>query len=205
VVYEGYLNRLTQAGGLALIAWPGGPWEDDFLDLAQGALLVGGGDVEPARFGSSARGDATDPARDIFEFSLVRKIRDRGIPLLGLCRGAQAMNVALGGSLKEAAGHRQESPLATPSHPISVEPGSRLAGLLPGKGVEVNSFHRWAVDRPGGGLAPTARSPDGAVEAIESTSDWWGVGVQWHAELLDGDRGDQLFRGLIAATRGGAA
>lgn len=198
VVYEGYLDHLDRAGALSIIGWPGGPWADDVLDLVDGVLLVGGGDVDPARFGSRAQGDAMDAARDEFEVALVRKCRDRSVPLLGMCRGAQAMNVALGGSLKESGGHRQDLPLAAPSHPISLENGSRLARMLAAGEIAVNSFHRWAVDRPGQGLAVTATTPDATAEGIESTGDWWATGVQWHAELLDDGRASALFRGFVS-------
>jgi putative glutamine amidotransferase len=201
VAYEGYLDHLDRAGALSVIGWPGGPWADDVLDLVDGVLLVGGGDVDPARFGSGAQGDAMDAARDAFEFALVRTCRDRKLPLLGMCRGAQAMNVALGGSLKESGGHRQDLPLADPSHPISLQRGSRLGRMFAADEIEVNSFHRWAVDRPGRGLAATAVTPDATVEGIESTDDWWAAGVQWHAELLDDDQGAALFRGFVSGVR----
>jgi putative glutamine amidotransferase len=205
VVYEGYLDHLDQAGALSIIGWPGGPWADDVLDLVDGVLLVGGGDVDPGRFGSRAQGDAMDAARDDFEFALVRTCRDRAVPLLGMCRGAQAMNVALGGSLKESGGHRQDLPLTAPSHPISLEDGSRLARMFAVEEFPVNSFHRWAVDRPAQGFAVTAVTPDATVEGIESTGDWWATGVQWHAELLDDARGSNLFQGFVSAVQGEAS
>jgi putative glutamine amidotransferase len=202
VVYEGYLDRLERAGTLPIIGWPGGRWADDVLDLVYGVVLVGGGDVDPARFGSSAAGDAMDAARDGFEFALVQSCRERKMPLLGLCRGAQAMNVALGGSLAERNGHRQGLPLTAPSHPVALEEGSRLARILAADELSVNSFHRWAVDRPAQGFVASAVAPDATVEGIESTDDWWAIGIQWHAELLD-DGDPALFRNFAAAVEGG--
>jgi putative glutamine amidotransferase len=202
VVYEGYLEHLDRAGAQSIVGWPGGSWGDDVLNVVDGVLLVGGGDVDPTRFGSRAHGDAMDAARDDFEFALVRTCRDRSVPLLGMCRGAQAMNVALGGSLKESVGHRQDLPLASPTHPISLEDGSQLARMFGAAEIAVNSFHRWAVDRPGQGLAVSAVTSDDSVEGIESTSDWWATGIQWHAELLDDDRGSALFRGFVADVQG---
>lgn len=203
VVYEGYLERLARAGAVPLIAWPGELWDGGLLDWADAVVLVGGGDVDPAQFGSAAAGDAVDPERDRFEVALVLASRDRRIPLLGVCRGAQVLNVALGGSLREVAGHRQEALLGEPSHRVVFAPGSRLAGLVARPEAAVNSFHRWAVDRLGEGLAATAQSTDAVIEGVESTTGWWAVGVQWHAELLDADAGDLVFRGLVAAARGG--
>jgi putative glutamine amidotransferase len=204
VVYEGYLERLERAGALPVVAWPGASWGEDVLDPVDGVLLVGGGDVDPARFGSSAAGDATDSARDDFEFALVQACRTRAVPLLAMCRGAQAMNVALGGSLREVTGHRQDGSLGEPSHQVSLGDDSRLAGMLGPAELAVNSFHRWAVDRPSPDLAVTATADDGTAEGVESTGEWWAVGVQWHAELIQNDRASSLFRGFVSAIEGGA-
>jgi putative glutamine amidotransferase len=199
VVGEPYLRALRQAGAVPVIAWAGTGDPVGLLDVADAALLLGGGDVDPVRFGSDASGDAVDLERDEFEIALVLACRDAGIPLLGMCRGAQAMNVALGGTLRRVTGHRQPTALSSPTHGISLESGSLLGSLLDGGQLSVNSFHRWAVDRPAEGMRVSATAPDGTVEGIESETGWWATGVQWHAEWLP-DRGTvELFRGLISS------
>jgi putative glutamine amidotransferase len=198
VVHEAYVRALREAGAVPLITWAGTGEPGEFLDVADAVLLLGGGDVDPARFGSAARGDAVDPERDEFELEIVRSCQAAGVPLLGMCRGAQSMNVALGGTLRRIADHRQETALSSPSHAIALQNGSRLAGLLGGPDLQVNSFHRWAVDRPAEGTRVTATSPDGAIEGIESDTGWWAAGIQWHAELLGDRTAVRLFEGLIS-------
>jgi putative glutamine amidotransferase len=198
VVAEPYLRGLRQAGAIPVIAWAGMGNPAELLDLGDAVLLLGGGDVDPARFGSDVSGDAVDPERDEFEIGLVLASREAGVPLLGMCRGAQAMNVALGGTLRRVAEHRQGGALSSPSHGISLAKGSRLASLMDAPELLVNSFHRWAVDRPGVGMRVSVTAPDGTVEGIESETGWWAVGVQWHAELLPDRRTVALFQGLIS-------
>lgn len=200
-VAEAYLEAIHRLGGEPFVVWPGAQ-DTSLLSMADGALLIGGGDVAPERFGSDAAGDAVDPGRDGLETAIVTACRTQGLPLLGMCRGAQAVNVALGGSLREVPGHRQEGPLAQPAHTVEVEPGTRLGELVGRRELKVNSYHRWAVDRPGAGLLVAARSGD-VIEGVESDGPWWCVGVQWHAELLDEDHARAPFEGLLAAARGG--
>jgi len=198
VVGEPYLRALRQAGAIPLITWAGSGDPAGFLEVADAVLLLGGGDVDPARFGSDASGDAVDLERDEFEIGLVRACQEAAVPLLGMCRGAQAMNVALGGTLRQVADHRQQTALSSPSHQITLVEGSRLASILATSGLPVNSFHRWAVDRPAQGMRVSATAPDGNVEGIESETEWWAAGIQWHAELLADQRTAALFRGLIS-------
>ena len=198
VVSEPYLRALRRAGAIPLIAWSGTGDPGELLDVADAVLLLGGGDVDPARFGSDASGEAVDPDRDEFEAELVRMCREAGVPLLGMCRGAQSMNVALGGTLRQIPEHRQQAPLSTPSHRITLVEGSRLASLLDASDLSVNSFHRWAVDRPAEGMRVSATAPDGTIEGIESETGWWAAGIQWHEELLGDQRTADLFGGLIS-------
>jgi gamma-glutamyl-gamma-aminobutyrate hydrolase PuuD len=199
VVYEAYLERLA-AVATPVVVWPGESESDSLLALADAVVLVGGGDVEPSRFGSEAEGQAVDPARDELETALVLGCRERGLPLLGFCRGAQLLNVALGGTLKRVDGHVQAEALSRPTHEVRLEPGTRLASTVAADRLDVNSFHRWAVDRTGDGLTVTARAGDGVPEAIEAGNGWHALGVQWHAELLEDGRADALFRALTETT-----
>jgi putative glutamine amidotransferase len=204
LVSEAFLSRLARAGATPLIAWPGDRPSAAALGFVRGALLVGGGDVSPSRFDSEEEHvEGLDEVRDEFEIELVDMCRRRRLPLLGMCRGAQVLNVALGGSLRPVDGHRQEEELSRSSHAVTIEPESTLAGLLGGPDLKVNSFHRWAVERAGEGLRAVATSLDGVVEGIESEDDWWCVGVQWHAEFLDEPHAQALFDGFAAALEGG--
>ena len=134
----------------------------------------------------------TEPELDAFELALVTEALERRCPVLGICRGAQMINVAMGGTLHQhlpacvdgALSHRQELDLARPTHPVRVASGSRLAAALGREVAEVNSLHHQAVDRLGEGLEAVAWAPDGVVEAIEGTGDAFLLGVQWHAEGL---------------------
>lgn len=201
VVPEPYLDHVSDAGGDPIMIWSG--MSQAPLDIVNGVMLIGGGDIHPTQFGSSDNGDSIDSRRDSMEFGVVKECRARSIPLLGMCRGAQAINVALGGTLKRVADHRQEQPLSRAHHKVEVGEGSRLARLVGSETLEVNSFHNWAVDRPGQDLAVVGRDLDGTIESIESIDgSWWCVGIQWHAELLDADHTRSLFGGFVQAARG---
>ena len=200
VVYDAYLERLA-AVATPVVAWPGGMEAESLLALADAVLLIGGGDVEPSRFGSEAAGQAVDVARDELETALVLGCRERRVPLLGFCRGAQVLNVALGGTLKQVEGHVQTAALSQPTHEVEIEHDTRLAATVSSSPIHVNSFHRWVVDRPADGLAVTARAGDGLPEAIESADGWYALGVQWHAELLEDGWAEALFRALAMTTR----
>ncbi len=177
------------------------------LEGVDALVLSGGGDVDPRLYG----GDPTDsqavqPERDRFELALFRLARSRGLPILGICRGAQLVNVAAGGTLrtirKEPALRRVHGRFR--GHPVDLTPGSRLARLLGTERIErVVSYHGQAVERPGEGLAIVGSAADGVAEAIEPVDpdeESWLVGVQWHPELSPrGPRHRALFSSLVAA------
>lgn len=198
VVYEPYLARLHEAGAAPLIVSPGPTSSVEVVDRVDAVLLIGGGDVDPTRFGSSAPGEAIDRDRDDFEIELVRLCRERHIPLLAMCRGTQVLNVALGGTLREVSGHRQEGDLSGASHGVSVRGDGLLEPMLGSGDLKVNSFHRWAVDELGDGVTVAAVSSDNVIEAIESTTEWWTAGIQWHAELLEEPHALALFSGFVS-------
>lgn len=176
------------------------------LEGVDGMVLSGGGDVEPGLYGGDSTGSlAVRPERDRFELALLRLARSRGLPILGICRGAQLVNVEAGGTLRTI---RQDSELLRIHgryrwHPVALEPDSRLARLLGTDRLErVVSYHGQAVDRPGEGLAIVGRAADGVVEAIEPAAPGegpWLVGVQWHPELSPRSRlHRKLFAELVA-------
>lgn len=200
VVAEAYLQHLDRAGGDPVILWPG--MRRAPLDLLDGVLMIGGGDVAPDLFGSVEPGEGVDVGRDTLESAVVTACRDQRTPLLGMCRGAQILNVALGGTLQRVPGHRQHQPLGEAAHEVEILAGSTLSELAGEVKLEVNSYHVWAVDRPGTGLRVVATSPDGVPEAVETEDrDWWCLGLQWHAELLAADHGSWPFAWLVDAAR----
>ncbi len=173
-----------------------------------GVLILGGADVDPAAYGEEPAVDnlyAVDPAADAFEIDLARRALDDGVPLLGICRGMQLMNVAAGGSLVQDLGRGtmhnvpgEGAPLV--DHDVAVEPESRLGQLYARQVLRIRSGHHQAVDRLGAGLRVTAWAADGIPEALESVSGSWAVGVQWHPEDPDGDPA-QLETLVAAFTR----
>ena len=175
--------------------------------------LSGGPDIDTAAYGAEAheRLGPTEPSLDQFELAVAREADAAGLPILGICRGCQALNVARGGSLlqhlPEAADgsvdHRQTSPGWVVSHDVSVEPGTRLARVLGAETLSVNSFHHQAVERLGEGLRAVAWAADGTVEAIEADGERLVLGVQWHAETLDEVERPhaRLFGALVDAAR----
>jgi putative glutamine amidotransferase len=202
IAYGGYLDNLHRAGAAVSVLVPGTRVPDVVLDNMDGLLLTGGGDVAAERFSSDGEARDVDHDRDEVEIALVRHCREAGIPVLGMCRGNQVLNVALGGTLRTVEDHVQAEPLSVPVHSIAVDAGCRLARALGDEHLSVNSFHRWVVDAPADGMAVVARADDKVVEGIEwAGGDWFAVGIQWHAELLDDPHVGSLFSAFVAAAQ----
>ena len=209
-----YVRAVEAAGGIPVVMPPLALNEvGDLVARLDGVVLSGGPDLSPAAYDAKPHPDlgATEPDLDAFEYALVAEALRAEIPILGICRGAQAVNVALGGTLHQhlpevvgdAVDHRQSEDGRMPTHSVEVAPGSLLAQLLGSGSLAVNSFHHQAVDRLGRGLRVSARAPDGTIEAIEDRSRPFLLAVQWHAETLGGSRQRRpLFDGLVAAAAG---
>jgi putative glutamine amidotransferase len=198
-----YLRAIEAAGGMPVVLPPLGD-AAAYLDRLDGICLSGGPDLDPDAYGATERHaelGPTEPGLDAFELELAREADTRGLPILGICRGAQALNVARGGTLHQhLPGHRQTEPATATTHTVHVEPGSRLAAIAGTRVLRVNSFHHQAVDVLGRGLLPVAHAADGIVEAIEAPGPRLVLGVQWHAEGLIGQpRHRALFEELVAA------
>jgi putative glutamine amidotransferase len=195
-----YLRTLDAAGAIPVVLPPVGvDGVAELLDRLDGLCLSGGPDLDPAAYGARERHPElgpTEPSLDEFELALARAALERGMPILAVCRGAQALNVACGGTLHQhVAGHRQANPAVEPSHDVRIAPRSRLGRLMRTETLAVNSFHHQAVDRLGAGLHVVARADDGTVEAIEGAG--FVMGVQWHAETMAAHA--CLFEALAAA------
>jgi putative glutamine amidotransferase len=225
-VAVGLRAPLEEAGAL-VIALPRDTPEADLeqvLAMLDGIELSGGADVDPAHYGHERHHlTETVPERhDRFEISLARHALERGMPVLGICRGAQVLAVADGGTLTQDVltlhdgahahtGSWEGTALEPPGdhwHDITIEPDSALAGWFAGGPHRVNSFHHQCVATVGTRLRPVARSLDGVIEATERADGaGWAVGLQWHNELMW--RHDRRFlgphHGLVAAARAYAA
>ncbi|ANB05452.1 glutamine amidotransferase [Streptomyces ambofaciens] len=182
----GYPRLVQRAGGLAVMLPPDAP-EHASATVARldGLVIAGGPDVEPARYGAE-RDPRTGPparARDTWELALIEAALSTGVPLLGVCRGMQLLNVALGGTLVQHIEGHAEAVGVFGGHPVTPVPGTLYAGVVPEE-VFVPTYHHQAVDRLGTGLVPSAHAADGTVEALELPSGrGWVLGVQWHPEM----------------------
>jgi putative glutamine amidotransferase len=174
----------------------------EMVGRLDGLVITGGADPDPALYGAEpdpSLGEI-EPARDRWELALIRAALERRLPMLCVCRGAQLLNVALGGSLVqhlESVGHAGwHTPRTDRCHTVRVTTGSR-ANALYGDEIVTNSLHHQAVDRLGAGVRVTATAHDGVVEAIELDEHPQVFAVQWHPEMLDGEP-DPAFRWLVA-------
>jgi len=198
-----YLRVIEAVGGIPVVLPPIGDAEA-YLDRLDGICLSGGPDLDPSNYGARDRHaelGPTEPGLDAFELALARAADRRGMPLLGVCRGAQTLNVARGGTLHQhLPDHRQPEPATQTTHTVTIRAGSRLARVAGRGALAVNSFHHQAVDRLGTGLRACAHSPDGTIEAIEGLGGRFLLAVQWHAEGLTSEpRHRALFEGLVEA------
>lgn len=213
-----YLEALTRADADPFVIAPDRDAISTVLDRCDGLLLTGGADVEPRRYGESIRYDnlKLDPTRDEYEIALIQAALARDVPILAICRGIQALNVAAGGTLVQdipseiatPISHKGDRPEAAPAHDVTIHAGTHAARLLEarldGDGrVAVNSRHHQAVKNVAPGLAVSAVAPDGIVEGLEQPSATFCVAVQWHPEnFWSTGEFAELFRGLVNAAGG---
>ena len=202
-----YMRAIELAGGVPVVLPPLEDGLPTLLARLDGICLSGGPDLDPAAYGARAHEQLgpTEPALDRFELELARAADAAGLPLLGVCRGAQALNVARGGTLHQhVEGHRQTELATQPVHAVRIAPRSLASRVLKTRATQVNSFHHQAVAELGRGLVASAWAPDGTVEAIEDRRHPFLLGVQWHAETLVDDPAQlALFRALVAAAGAG--
>jgi len=206
-----YLRAIETAGGLPVVIPPLDLQAvEPLLDRFSGICLSGGPDLDPSAYRARRHPNLgpVEPELDLFELELARRADARGLPILAICRGEQALNVARGGTLHQhlpdrphtTLEHRQRAPAQKSTHAVEITGGSHLARLLGRRNAKVNSFHHQAVDRLGTGLRAVAWSPDGVIEGVEAPGREFVVGVQWHAETLVHRRDNAaLFAGLVEA------
>ena len=199
-VNAAYLEAILASGGVPLILSPiiGASRAGAALDGCDGLLLTGGEDIDSSLYGSDPSPRANPPSqeRDLFELALFAVARQRGLPILGICRGIQLINVALGGTLfqdlpSERPGGIDHSPAGSRtarSHSVCIQPGSRTAAALAATSLVANSLHHQAIKDLGRGLVATAWAEDGLIEAVETGDASWILAVQWHPEEMHADR-----------------
>jgi putative glutamine amidotransferase len=211
-----YVEGVAGAGGAPVVLPPVGDKRaaGAVIGSIDGLLLSGGSDLDPGYYGEEPVPElgATLPERDAFEMALVGQALRRGIPVFGICRGMQVLNVALGGTLYQdlpsqwrgdVLKHRQATPKWQPSHEVEVMEGSYVAEVMGRDVVKVNSYHHQGIKDLAEGLVATGRSTDDVIEAVEARdfSERWLLGVQWHAEAMRGagPQQESLFAAHVSA------
>jgi putative glutamine amidotransferase len=211
-----YVEGVAGAGGAPVVLPPTGDEgaAEAVIQSLDGLLLSGGSDLDPGYYGEEPVSELgiTLPERDAFEMALVRLALRRGIPVFGICRGMQVLNVALGGTLYQdlpsqwewdVLKHRQDTPKWQPAHEVRVREGSYIAEVMGREVVKVNSYHHQGIRVLAEELVATGRSSDGVIEAVEAAdlSERWLLGVQWHAEAMRGagPQQESLFEAHVSA------
>jgi putative glutamine amidotransferase len=208
-----YVETLRRAGALPIMLTAPDEDPEETLSLVDGLMLMGGGDVEPSRYGggSHERLYGIEPDRDALEIALLHAVVRDGVPTLAICRGIQVMNVAFGGTLHQHLGDVEGMGLHGPplgdepiQHAVKLAVGSRVSGAAGTEVLVCPSHHHQGIDLLGEGLVPTGWSDDGLVEAVELDGDGWMIGVQWHPEesaAFDPTQ-QRLFEELVRRAQG---
>jgi len=210
LVADTYVAAIQATGAHALLLPVDPRTPEALLDRVDGLMVIGGADLDPEVYGQG-RSEHTETSyreRDEFELALTREALRRGLPFLGICRGMQLLNVALGGTLNQhlvgadgVPSHRRiVGTFEGTEHEIDLEPGSLAERALGGPVHEARCHHHQAIDRVGDGLIVSGRARDGVAEAIER-ADGWTLGVQWHPEAGDKRELFHAFSRAAAAWR----
>ncbi|MFF0448627.1 gamma-glutamyl-gamma-aminobutyrate hydrolase family protein [Streptomyces sp. NPDC004609] len=196
-----YPALVQRAGGLVAMLPPdaGATAAEAVAARLDGLVVAGGADVEPGRYGAEPHPRTGPPARerDAWELALIHAALASGTPLLGICRGMQLLNVALGGTLHQhLEGHIKDIGVFG-THTVTPVPDTLYASIVP-EPARVPTYHHQAVDRPAPGLTVSAHADDGTVEAVELAGGGWTLGVQWHPEMGEDTR---VMEALVRAAR----
>jgi putative glutamine amidotransferase len=210
-----YVAGVAQAGGVPVVLPPIAEVAEGIVRGIDGLLLSGGSDLDPGYYGEELLPElgAIAPERDTFEVAVLRHALERGMPVFGICRGLQVLNVALGGTLyqdlpsqlhPDLIAHRQQMPKWQWTHEVEVGVGSEVAKIMESTDLRVNSYHHQAIKDLADDLVAVAHASDGVIEAVESRdlSERWLVGVQWHAEAMREAQSPEhrnLFKAHVAA------
>jgi len=210
-----YAQAVHAAGGVPIVISPIPGAETEMLDVVDGVILSGGADVDPAHYGEAAVHPQTygvDPTRDHFELALIKEAFARDLPILGICRGIQTLNVSLGGTLHQHVPDLTETPhrqgevgidCYQPAHGVSLKEGTPLARLFGTLAVDANTFHHQAIKDVAPALAVAGTADDGTIEAVYAPGRRSVVGLQWHPEMMFQVHSQQLapFVNLVEAAR----
>lgn len=214
---EAYSQAVIAAGGIPVMLPTNNTEIEGLLNRLDGVIITGGGDIDPAVFGQVKHEttDEIDAERDTFELALVRAARGRDMPLFGICRGLQVLNVALGGTLVQdidalipnGAEHRQQKAKIhheeRPQTATLVDDDNPLREMIQADRLEINTFHHQCIGDLATSLRAMATSDDGVIEAVHAPGMAFGMAVQWHPELLQHryDEHAAIFRAFVDAAR----
>jgi gamma-glutamyl-gamma-aminobutyrate hydrolase PuuD len=202
-----YVRAVERAGGRPLLVPPTDDGIDETLDALDGIVFSGGSDIDPETYGEAAHPETfgIHRERDDAELALLTRALERDMPVLGICRGSQVLNVALGGDLHqhlpEVVGHEEHKhnpPGVFAEHDVTIEPESKLAEIFDAGTTDVKSHHHQGFKTLGDGLVEAARAEDGSIEAVEDPSHRFALGVLWHPEAGENMR---LFEALVREAR----
>ena len=214
-VNKDYVSSVISAGAVPLMI-PMDATEENLrqtLELVDGMIFSGGHDIAPIRYGEEPHQKLQEicPERDEFDFLLYRLAKEHSLPILGICRGFQLMNVSEGGKLyqdlslknTESLKHSQGHGPSIPTHTVKVEPGSKFYKILGKEEIRVNSFHHQAVKSTSENVVISGKALDNVVEAIELKNYPFGLGVQFHPEMLQAKEEDmkKIFSALVSAAK----
>jgi putative glutamine amidotransferase len=209
--YTSYVESLRRAGAVPVVIPPQPENARELVESLDGILLAGGDDCDPAVYGEEKHPtvEPMDVRRQESDLTLAKVARERGIPTLGICLGVQVMNVAAGGTLIQDIDSQLQTEIEHVSEPedrarhdVLIENDTRLASILGGNEINVNSSHHQAINKIGEGLNVTAHAPDGIVEGLEDPRHPFYVGVQWHPEDMPREESaSKIFRAFVEAAR----
>lgn len=210
-----YVAGVVGAGGVPVVLPPVPEAAEEMAQGIDGLLLSGGSDLDPDYYGEEPLSElgVTLPERDAFEMIILKYALERGVPVFGICRGLQVLNVALGGTLyqdlpsqlhPDLIAHLQQMPKWQWTHEVEVNGDSEVAKITQTTELRVNSYHHQAIKDLADGLVAVAHASDGVIEAVEfrDLSERWLVGVQWHAESMRDTEGPEhrnLFKAHVGA------